>query len=245
MSQDRHPTEDLPAYALGALDKDEREVIASHVETCETCARDLSQFEEALFEAAAIGAINVDPPTDLRTRIVLRHRGASVPSTTSWGDRVIEFLRSPVPAAVPIGLAILLVLAFGVVGASRQQADTYARALAGVADGQWSRSRQQAQIRTRAAVVIPSQGSPYLIVRLPAPGRKSVGSVGPEGGNIRPCRAPGGYRRAWRCVHVVADRATWRRRRRCHHTGASIGVGPTHYATSACRREDLTAAGAR
>src|ERR1700694_3505576 len=169
MSQDRHPTEDLPAYALGALDKGEREVIASHVATCATCARDLAQFEEALFEAAAIGAVNVDPPTDLRTRIVLRHSGVRVPRATSWGDRAIEFLRRPVPAAVPIALAILLVVAFGVVGASRQEADTYARALAGVADGRVvALAPTGANPDARAAVVIPTQGSAYLIVRLPA-----------------------------------------------------------------------------
>jgi len=170
MNQERHPTEDLPAYALGALDRDEREVIARHIETCATCARDLAQFEEALFEAAAVGAVNVDPPTDLRTRIVLRHRGARVPSATSWSDRAIEFLRSPVPAAVPIALAILLVVALGVVGASRQQADSYARALAGVADGRVvALAPTGANPDARAAVVIPTQGSPYLIVRLPAP----------------------------------------------------------------------------
>jgi anti-sigma-K factor RskA len=170
MSQDRHPTEDLPAYALGALDKDERAVIAAHVETCATCARDLAQFEEALYEAAAIGAVNVDPPTDLRTRIVLRHRGARVPSASRWGDRVIEFLRIPVPAAAPIALAILLIVALGFVGASRQQADTYARALSGVVDGRVvALAPTGANPDARAAVVIPTQGSPYLIVRLPAP----------------------------------------------------------------------------
>jgi len=170
MNQERHPTEDLPAFALGALDQDERDVIALHLETCTACARDLAQFQEALFEAAAVGAVSVDPPNDLRTRIVLRHRGARAPGATSWGDRFIEFLRTPVPAAVPLALAILLVVAFGVVGASRQQADTYARALAGVADGRVvALAPTGANPDARAAVVIPTQGSPYLIVRLPAP----------------------------------------------------------------------------
>src|SRR6266568_2760940 len=135
MSQERHPVEDLPAYALGALETVEREAIAPHVETCASCAHDLAQFEEALFEAAALGAVNVEPPKDLRTRIVLRHRGARAPSATSWGARIADLVRSPVPAAVPLALAVLLVVAFAVVGATRQQTDAYARALAGVADG--------------------------------------------------------------------------------------------------------------
>ena len=170
MSQDRHPTEDLPAYALGALDKDEHDVVASHVATCATCAHDLAQFEEALFEAAAVGAVNVDPPANQRTRIVLRHRGARVPGGTSWGDRMLDFLAAPVPATVPVVLALLLALALGVVGASRQQADTYERALAGVADGRVvALAPTGVNPDARAAVVIPTQWSAYLIVRLPAP----------------------------------------------------------------------------
>lgn len=170
MSQDRHPTEDLPAYALGALEQDEREVVAAHVETCATCARDLTQFEEALFEAAAIGAVSVDPPSHLRTRIVLRHRGARVRNATSWGDRIVDFLSSPVPASIPVALALLLVLALGAVGVSRQQADTYARAVAGVVDGQVvALAPTGANPDARAVVVIPTQGSPYLIARLPRP----------------------------------------------------------------------------
>jgi anti-sigma factor RsiW len=170
MSQERHPTEDLPAYALGALEAHEREVIAAHLETCAVCTGDLAQFEDALYEAAAIGVVNVEPPADLRTRIVARHRGARASSATSWGDRIVAFLRSPVPAAIPIALALLLVVALGVVGGTRQQADTYARALAGVAEGRVvALAPTGVNPDARAAVVIPTQGSPYLIVRLPAP----------------------------------------------------------------------------
>ena len=170
MTGERHPTEDLPAYALGALEEDERKVIAAHVETCAMCAADLAQFQNALYEAAAIGAVQVEPPADLRTRIVLRHRGAQVPSGTSLGDRLIELLRRPVPAAVPAALAVLLLVAFAVVGATRQQTDEYARALAGVADGRVVALAPSGAIPdARGSVVIPSRGSPYLIVRLPAP----------------------------------------------------------------------------
>jgi len=170
MSQERHPTEDLPAYALGALDKEERAGIAAHIETCDTCAADLAQFDDALYEAAAIGAVNVDPPPDLRTRIVVRHRRASARGATSWGGRVLDFLRRPVPAAIPITLGGLLIVALGVFGATRQQADAYARALAGVADGRVvALAPTGANPDAHAAVVIPTQGSAYLIVRLPAP----------------------------------------------------------------------------
>jgi len=162
MSQERHVTEDLPAYVLGALEPDERETVAAHLETCRECERDLSQFEEALYEAAAIGAVEVEPPRDLRTRIVLRHRDARVPGTTSWDDRIVAFLRRPVPAALPLALAVLLVVAFVVVGATR--------ALAGVVDGRVvALAPTGVNPNARAAVVIPTQGSAYLVVRIPAP----------------------------------------------------------------------------
>ena len=171
MSQDRHPTEDLPAYALGVLDRDESEVVAAHVETCGACARDLAQFGEVVSDIAAIGSAEaVEPPRGLRTRIVLRHRDAPVPSATSWGDRLVEFLLRPVPAAVPAALAVLLVAAFVAVGVSRQQADTYERALAGVVDGRVvALAPTGANPNARGAVVIPARGSPYLVARLPAP----------------------------------------------------------------------------
>jgi hypothetical protein len=61
-------------------------------------------------------------------------------------------------------------MAFGIVGATRQQVDSYARALAGVADGRVvALAPTGANPDARAALVIPTQGSPYLIVRLPAP----------------------------------------------------------------------------
>jgi anti-sigma factor RsiW len=170
MSDVRHPTEDLPAYALGALDDAEREAIAAHVDGCATCTADLAQFEDALYEAASVGAVSVDPPRDLRRRIVMRHRDARGSGAMTWDERIRGFLTRPVPAAVPLALAVLLVISFGVVGMTRQQADEYGRALAGVADGRVvALGATGASPEARAAVVIPTQGSPYLIVRLPAP----------------------------------------------------------------------------
>jgi hypothetical protein len=86
------------------------------------------------------------------------------------GDRIIDFFLSPVPAFIPAALAVLLVVTFGVFGTTRQQADAYARALAGVADGRVvPLAPTGVNPDARAAVVIPTQGSPYLVVRLPVP----------------------------------------------------------------------------
>jgi len=170
MAQDRHPTEDLPAYALGALDEAERATVADHLETCEQCVRDLAQFEEALYEAAAVGAVRVDPPPDLRARIVLRHRGARVTREGDRGARVRAWLARPVPLAVPLALLVVLVVSLAAVGLTRRDADTYARALAGVADGRVvALAPQKNAPDARGAVVIPRGGDSYVVLQLSTP----------------------------------------------------------------------------
>jgi anti-sigma factor RsiW len=168
---ERHPTEDLPAYALGALEESERVIVAAHLETCDRCARDLAQFEEALYEAAAVGAVRADPPSDHRTRIVQRERGARVARERGWGARIREWLARPVPLAVPLALAILLVVSFAAVGTARREADAYGRALAGVADGRVVALAPQknAPADARGALVVPRSGDPYLVLELASP----------------------------------------------------------------------------
>jgi len=171
MAHDRHPIEELPAYALGGLEEAERIAVAAHLETCDQCARDLAQFEDALYEAAAVGAVQVDVPRDLRARIVLRHRGARGTRESSWGGRVRAWLVRPVPLALPLALAVLLVISFVAVGTARREADTYAQALAGVADGRVVALAPQknAPAEARGALVIPRSGEPYLVLRLSSP----------------------------------------------------------------------------
>jgi anti-sigma factor RsiW len=170
MSTQRHPTEDLPAYALGALEETERDSIERHVTDCAQCQDDLGQFQDALYEAAAVGAVNVDPPHDLRARIVIRHRGGRVLGRPDFLEQLREFFLRPVPLGVPAALAVLLVVAFGIIGTTRGDADAYARAVAGVADGRVvALAPTDANPNARGSVVIPNQGQAYLVVRLPPP----------------------------------------------------------------------------
>ena len=171
MANERHPIEDLPAYALGALDEAERARVAAHLETCDQCPRDLARFEDALYEAAAVGAVPAEPPRDLRTRIVLRHRGAGLRRDRSWGARVRAWLARPVPLALPLALAVLLVVSFVAVGTARRESDSYARALAGVAAGRVVAlgPQKNAPADARGAVVIPRSGDPYLVLELASP----------------------------------------------------------------------------
>ena len=180
---ERHPTDDLAALALGALDADEARGVESHVARCDTCAAELAAHREALF-AVALAATR-EPPADLRSKILLRHRGAADRSAkdasragaraparaaTSGYEWLRAFFARPVPLAVPLALVVLLVAAVAIVGQTRSDADAYAQALAGVADGRVVTLAPTPEApEARGALVIPSQGSAYLVLRLPAP----------------------------------------------------------------------------
>src|SRR3989442_849128 len=99
MSLDPHPTDDLPAYALGVLD--DPETVAAHVARCAVCGPEVAELQDALYEAAAAGAAGVEPPRTLRARIVLRHRGPAAPRARGWSARLRALLARPVPLAVP------------------------------------------------------------------------------------------------------------------------------------------------
>src|SRR2546428_13300254 len=72
---ERHPTDDLAAFALGALDAVEAREGETHVARCDTCAREVAAHRDALFDVAALAA-TPEPPAGLPTKIVLRERGA-------------------------------------------------------------------------------------------------------------------------------------------------------------------------
>ena len=171
MADTQHPVEDLPAYALGALDEAERAAVAAHLETCDQCQRDLAQLEDALYEAAAVGAVRAAPPNDLRARIVLRHQSTRVTRESDWGARARAWLARPVPLAVPLALALLLVVSLLAVNTARRETDTYARALAGVADGRVIAlaAQKNAPADARGALVIPRSGDPYVVLELSSP----------------------------------------------------------------------------
>jgi anti-sigma factor RsiW len=166
----RHPTEELPAFALGALDERERSAIAKHVESCARCTDDVAAFEEALYEAAAVDAVRAEPPRDLRTRIVLRHRGARGAPALDWSTRIRGWLVRPVPLAVPLALAVVLVVSFAALGVARRDLDEYERALAGITDGRVvAMAPQQGAAGARGSVVLPRAGTPYVVLRLDSP----------------------------------------------------------------------------
>ena len=63
--------ESLPAFALGALDADERREVAAHVATCAECAAELAQLGRVV-EGIGLEATPVTPPPALKGKVLER-----------------------------------------------------------------------------------------------------------------------------------------------------------------------------
>lgn len=175
-----HPRDDLAAFALGALDDGERRAIDAHVRDCATCTAGVESYREAL-HAYASAAETVAP--DLRARIVGRARRDNAWTATrdnAWtgrGDNAgrrdnawTSWLRRPIPAFVPALLALVLVVSLVGVLQSRGDADRYAAVLADVASGRVVYlDATTTGSDLRGALVIPESGTPYIVLRVPAP----------------------------------------------------------------------------
>ena len=88
MSATENIHEQVAAYALDALDPDERHEFERHLEECSACREQLPAFAEAA-AALAIGAGPAEPPAELRGRILAAAR---------HGGTVLAFVNLPVLA---------------------------------------------------------------------------------------------------------------------------------------------------
>lgn len=166
-----HPSDDLAAYALGVLDAAEREPVERHLASCPPCRAEVATFAETAWSIAQTAAL--DTPSGLRETIVARAareaRPLVGPRPVSFIDRLIGALRRPMPAALPLALALLLVVSLAGFAGARRDADGYAAALTGVA-GARVVPLTGADTALRGSVVIPASGAPaYLILDVPAP----------------------------------------------------------------------------
>jgi anti-sigma-K factor RskA len=112
--EDRAIHELTAAYALDALDEDERIAFEEHLSTCARCREELADLGQTA-ALLAHGAPSATPPPALRERILAQARSSN-------GARVIPFPRRPrvalsVAAAITAAAAVLAI-AFGVRSAS-------------------------------------------------------------------------------------------------------------------------------
>src|SRR5215216_3167911 len=66
-----------PAYALGALDPDERRSFERHAAECDVCTAEVHAFSDVV-SALATSVPQVAPPSDLRERVVAAVHESSV-----------------------------------------------------------------------------------------------------------------------------------------------------------------------
>jgi anti-sigma factor (TIGR02949 family) len=106
----------LSEYVDGELATDDVLTVRSHVEACESCAHELS-LTQSLIHAA--GSVTVEPPTELRSRIM----AATVESATPFQkltERVVTALR-PARAVLVGATAVAAAAAFLMVGRPSNQ----------------------------------------------------------------------------------------------------------------------------
>ncbi len=114
----RFAWDNLPAYALGALEEDERRQVEAHLRHCSLCQEELAAWQETAHKLAYAVPF-YDPPSHLRA--VIRHVVAISPQTVApaavstprpaRGNELASFLQRPY-----MFLTTLLILALGLVG---------------------------------------------------------------------------------------------------------------------------------
>lgn len=124
MSRDRHEEtqELLPAYALGALDREEADLVAAHLEACPDCREELAAFEGVVGRLSQ-AAPDKTPPAGLKSAVMARVQSAAhtparplAPATprgegVSWQPGA--FLQRTLPVWAALSAVLILALALG------------------------------------------------------------------------------------------------------------------------------------
>ena len=102
-----HPTESLPAYALGCLEHEESEVVRIHLLACMSCREDLRSLEE-VSALLAHAAPQVSPSPALKHKLMAPH---SPVKGYAWFERLFSQFPRLVPAVSL--MAVILTVVFG------------------------------------------------------------------------------------------------------------------------------------
>jgi len=106
MTPDQHTPflDDIPAYALGALDAEESAALEAHLATCASCRTELAEYR-SLSESLLTAVPPKNPPAALRRRLQNRLPGAQKPVRPRWNWSF---------ANMAMGTALALLLAMNV-----------------------------------------------------------------------------------------------------------------------------------
>jgi anti-sigma-K factor RskA len=173
------------AYALDALDPDEREAFEEHLRSCERCREDVASFGETA-AALAYAAPPAAPPPHVRDRILQQAHLESelVARRVRRRERVLGLALLPAAAAVA-GLAVWVGLLQHRLDDTRGSRTASEQALAVLADPSSSRTPLQG---AAGSLVVRPGGEAVLVVRriAPAPQGKTYEAWVIAGGKPRP-----------------------------------------------------------
>lgn len=109
-----HPTDLLPAFALGSLEEDERKEVRRHLRDCEECLQELAIFQQIAHQLA-FGAPSVGPPEHLKQRLMARieplHRtpGRLEKLAAAWPRLIAASALAALILAIALGVSNILV----------------------------------------------------------------------------------------------------------------------------------------
>ena len=116
--------EDIPAYALGALDAQDASALEAHLQTCASCRDELASYR-ALSDNLLMAMPPADPPASLRRQLQAKlpsaHRSSRGLTNGSWGQFAF--------AAALVALLVLNVFSFLQMQSIQQQQARLSRQL--------------------------------------------------------------------------------------------------------------------
>jgi anti-sigma-K factor RskA len=153
------------AYALDALDADERERYEGHLAQCEQCRTELAGLGEAA-AALALAAPSAAPPAELRTRI-LEAAAAERENVTPLPQRRLWLLRATAAAASVTACAAIGLGVWAATLSSRLSTEkTHSAAMQRAAEIVLDPASRKASLRGgRGEVAVDATGHGVLIVR--------------------------------------------------------------------------------
>ena len=122
--------ENVAAYALGCIERTEKEQFERHLAECQACQADLRAYQSVVNQLALAAPVQT-PPVGLRHTILQNAASQSIssPKLDSLGSRLRLFFQSRQPAMGIIGLVLIVILVFSNVF-QLQQANQRQQALA-------------------------------------------------------------------------------------------------------------------
>jgi anti-sigma-K factor RskA len=115
--REEHLGELAAACALGAVDAGERPRVQEHLAACTTCRAEVDRLTETV-TFLAYAAPPVDPPAELRNRVLAAVSGVAAPPAPAPQQRERRWLRRPRLVLAVAAAAVILVVA-GVVAHER------------------------------------------------------------------------------------------------------------------------------